>query len=156
MSSEKRKSQTIYWQQLVKHYISFVFWFQGISKFMVTVPQSESRLIKLSMSPFFGIQSCSASLTLQTPLKFYYWYWFGWITRQISEYKLWRAVESFWFRAEPIIAEYTAPALTRGLSGLIHIHIHKELIYKKVSDWDCLADGERTCMSPSFANEANS
>lgn len=52
-------------------------------------------------------------------------------------------LRAFDFRAEPIIADHTAPALTRGLSGLIHICIHAALMYKKVSSGDCLAETGR-------------
>lgn len=52
-------------------------------------------------------------------------------------------MRAFDFRAEPIIAEHTTPALTRGLSALINIRIHAVLIYKKISSGDGLAQTGR-------------
>lgn len=63
-------------------------------------------------------------------------------------------LRAFDFRAEPIIAEHTAPALTRGLSELIHICVHIALRYKKISKYWRLTsrerEGERRCMSHRF------
>jgi len=58
-------------------------------------------------------------------------------------------LRAFDFRAEPIIAEHTAPSLTRGLSGLFHVPIHTVLIDKKISSRDCVGQTRRkdVCVS---------